>query len=213
MKKELEVKKKTWRNQTKLNNLDKRFTLKRRQEFLETEYINGVIDNNGKLVIRRLTDEEKEWLNLFYKETLNTSFEELNSLYPVPGISKLSKDNIKEIRGLFLNKNKSINKDLLNTMSFVKELARRFKVPADTIINIVKRKELYDANNALNNDLIKNGLRTTCEYNYNDDSGDDYYYPITSPIEYNYAFETAINDYLDFKHRRDMGWEDLPDED
>jgi len=66
--------KKTKRNQTKYPNLKKELTLKSRQDFLETEYVDGVYDKEGKQVIRGLNDEEQEWLNKFYKETLSASF-------------------------------------------------------------------------------------------------------------------------------------------
>jgi hypothetical protein len=62
------------RNQSKYPALEKKFTLKGRQEFIDTEYINGVFDKDGNQVIRGLTDEEKEWLNKFYQEDLNASF-------------------------------------------------------------------------------------------------------------------------------------------
>jgi hypothetical protein len=47
---------------------------KGRLDYIEADYINGVRDENGVLVIRPLTEEEKDWLNQFYQETIITNF-------------------------------------------------------------------------------------------------------------------------------------------
>jgi len=48
--------------------------LKSRKEYIEADYVNGVKDQDGRMVIRPLTDKEKEFLNNFYEETINTNF-------------------------------------------------------------------------------------------------------------------------------------------
>lgn len=48
--------------------------LKSRKEYIETDYVNGVRDAQGKLVIRPLNEKEKQFLNKFYEETINTNF-------------------------------------------------------------------------------------------------------------------------------------------
>ncbi len=45
------------------------------------EYVNGVIDENGKKVIRSLNDSEKEWLNKFLEETVNGSSKDQDDFY------------------------------------------------------------------------------------------------------------------------------------
>lgn len=47
--------------------------LKHRRYNIETEYIDGVRDQDGNEVMRPLTREEKEFLNKFYKETVNAA--------------------------------------------------------------------------------------------------------------------------------------------
>jgi hypothetical protein len=63
------------REKEKYPALKKRFNTKIRQDFIESEeYINGVKDAKGELVIRPLNDKEKEFLNRFNAETVVTSF-------------------------------------------------------------------------------------------------------------------------------------------
>lgn len=51
------------------NYLDKKGTTATRQDYIETNYVNGVKDADGTLVIRPMTNEEKEWLSQFISET------------------------------------------------------------------------------------------------------------------------------------------------
>lgn len=48
--------------------------MKTRQEFIETDYVDGVKDAHGNIVIRPLTKEETEWLSQFYAETEHGNF-------------------------------------------------------------------------------------------------------------------------------------------
>lgn len=54
--------------------IDNRGTYKTRKDFIETQYVNGVRDEMGNLVIRAMTEEEIEFLNNFYKETVHANF-------------------------------------------------------------------------------------------------------------------------------------------
>lgn len=45
--------------------------LKGRQDYMDVEYVDGVYDKHGNQVIRKLTDDEKDFLAQFYKERLN----------------------------------------------------------------------------------------------------------------------------------------------
>ena len=76
--------KKSRRSRDKLASLKSKYTLKSRQEFLDTEYINGVYDQDGNQVIRPLDQKEKEWLAKFYTEDLNASFNHEDPLYDTP---------------------------------------------------------------------------------------------------------------------------------
>jgi len=50
--------------------LSREKNLKSRRYFIETDYVNGLYDENGNQVMRPLNPEEMEWLNQFYKEDL-----------------------------------------------------------------------------------------------------------------------------------------------
>ena len=54
-----------------------------RQDYIETDYVDGVFDEKGNELIRPLTKEEKEWLNKFYGEYVAFSDRQLN---PTPEI-------------------------------------------------------------------------------------------------------------------------------
>ncbi len=50
--------------------LDKKGTTKARQDYIETNYVDGVKDlKTGEMVIRKMNDEEREWLSQFISET------------------------------------------------------------------------------------------------------------------------------------------------
>ena len=73
--------KKTGREKVKNPALKRQYNLKVRRDYIEPDYIDGVYNDNGELLIRALTDEEKEWLNKFYEETVCASFKGEESLY------------------------------------------------------------------------------------------------------------------------------------
>jgi len=67
------------------NYLDKKGTVQTRHDYIETDYVNGVKDpNSGELVMRKMTDDEKQWLSQFIAETehgnINKSKEIKNEL-------------------------------------------------------------------------------------------------------------------------------------
>ena len=62
------------RSKAKCPALDKQMNTKGRRYYIETDYINGVVNEDGETVIRKMTDDEKEWLNQFYRENLNATF-------------------------------------------------------------------------------------------------------------------------------------------
>lgn len=63
------------RTQTKYPNLLKKYNLKIRQDWVETEeYISGVRNPAGEEVIRPLKDDELAWLDEFNKEYVSGSF-------------------------------------------------------------------------------------------------------------------------------------------
>jgi hypothetical protein len=54
--------------------LNPALNLKSRKDYIEPDYVDGVYDETGAMVIRPLTDDEKAWLNKYYQETIITSF-------------------------------------------------------------------------------------------------------------------------------------------
>jgi hypothetical protein len=62
------------RSQSQYPALNKKLNLPSRKEFIETDYINGVFNEEGKQVMRPLTHDEKKFLNDFYEETVGANF-------------------------------------------------------------------------------------------------------------------------------------------
>jgi hypothetical protein len=54
--------------------LNKKGARAQRQEFIETPYLSGIVNESGEKVMRSLTDSEKDWLNNFYKEYVHGTF-------------------------------------------------------------------------------------------------------------------------------------------
>ena len=66
--------KKSLRSETKFPGLDKKFSLKLRQDYHEADYVDGVRNEHGEMVMRPLKQEEKDFLNKFNEEVVNTNF-------------------------------------------------------------------------------------------------------------------------------------------
>jgi hypothetical protein len=58
----------------KFQHLSKSGARSYRKDFIETEYVNGVVDAWGNQVMRPLTEEEKLFLAKFYKEEVHGTF-------------------------------------------------------------------------------------------------------------------------------------------
>lgn len=105
-------KKKTLRGSTKYPELKPNLNLKGRQDYMDTGYVNGVKDEDGKTVIRALNDEEKKFLAQFYREWLNAD----------PRDAKLY-DTKEEWKSIF-DENNSRNRCLLNYAKKTHNLSR-----------------------------------------------------------------------------------------
>ena len=46
---------------------------KSRKDFIEPDYVDGVVGVDGGIAIRPLNEEERDWLNKYYKEVVNTN--------------------------------------------------------------------------------------------------------------------------------------------
>jgi len=92
------------RSRVKYPALRRDMNVKSRRYCIETEYINGVRNEHGRMVMRPLTDSEKAFLNKFYEETVVTTFKKDGTdLYPES-----------EDRKMFYHENYIRNVDLYN---------------------------------------------------------------------------------------------------
>ena len=62
------------RNKAKYPALEKGLNIKSRKDYIEVDYINGVKGDSGDYAIRPLNEDELEFLNKFYEETIVTNF-------------------------------------------------------------------------------------------------------------------------------------------
>lgn len=120
------------RKKTKFPALNKGVNTLARKDFIETDYVNGVYDKNGKEVIRPMTDAEKQWLNDFYEETVVTNFlrhpelkrlnDEKRAIIECKHVKKM-KDQVKDLRKLDPLQTETI-KELKQTIKLTKEQNR-----------------------------------------------------------------------------------------
>ena len=89
--------KKSKRDRAKYPALKRELNTKVRRYYIEPDYIDGVVNEKGEQVIRPLNDEEKAWLNKFYKEVIVTSFKKDGSDFY---------DKIEDQRALYRDNNK-----------------------------------------------------------------------------------------------------------
>lgn len=91
------------KHKKKFQSLSKKGARLHRQDFIESEYINGVFNSNGERVIRALNPEEKAFLDLYYKEFVHSTFvtdNESNTLFKIAKKLTKNPENIK-----FFNEN------------------------------------------------------------------------------------------------------------
>lgn len=77
-------KKQNRRSNEKYPGLKRHFTLKTRQDYFEADYVDGVLNDDGEMVIRPLNEVEKDWLNRFNEEFVSANMlhdKELKKLY------------------------------------------------------------------------------------------------------------------------------------
>lgn len=127
-----------------------------RQDYIETGYFDGVRNKDGEMVIRPLTDEEKEWMNQYYKEVVNT-----NDFYPGEQGEKLKEQRqqiLKEMK--MLKQEGTSDEELALYEAWLKEcedqLEQHRKESGNLILDQETIKELYSDNYKRNNDLYNN---------------------------------------------------------
>lgn len=180
------------RSRAKYPALKRELNLKSREDYIEPEYINGVRDSEGKLVIRPLTESEKKFLNDFYSETIVTDFlhhpelrqlndkkrnlintseivnlrKEINILKQDSKKNKEEIDRLKEIIEITKDQNMEVCRDKLdvieNRMKVLREQTLLYPDKED-------HKVFYNDNNSRNNCLLNKlkSMRQLINMEYN----------------------------------------------
>lgn len=167
------------RKKAKYPAIKKQYNLKMRQDYMDIDYVGGVYNEDGELVIRPLNHEEKEFLNKFYEETVNANFLHDNEL-------KKIKKKIDEIKSLENPSQEQLEKFDYLMMLFLDKSDEVLLHSSDK-----EQKKLYGENNA----------RNRCLYNRAKASGklaylrDNYSSKLDDFCYYDKGFEKNI--YID----------------
>lgn len=159
--------KKSRRSKAKYPALQKKLNLKMRSDYIESDYINGVYDEKGNQVIRPLTDEEKQFLNDFYEETVNANFLHDTEL----------RDIHKKVKELGQVKNPT--QEQLEEFDYLNLLYQKRSDEALIYSNHKDQKKLYGENNARNrcayNRAKASGMLRYIHEEYMNEPEPDYY--------------------------------------
>lgn len=138
------------KHKKKFQHLSKRGSRIHRQEFIESQYVNGVYNEDGEQVIRALNEEERAFLDKYYKEFVHGTFstdKESTALFKKAKTLSKSKEAVK-----FFNQNgeypKSVQKaieDFNNKSKSLGNLAFDFFEQRE--INSDDYKRRYDIQN------------------------------------------------------------------
>lgn len=139
-----------------------------RQETIETYYVDGLKDKEGRTVIRALNDSEKEFLNQFYKEW----FGKTEDSDEIKELKVQYEKSLIRIRTRLLKNKKELEQQwgAYGTIEFKRNL-KRVLLSSPTLKNLRRRieklrkeqgnlyykmedvKEIHDLNNSRNRDL------------------------------------------------------------
>lgn len=150
----MKEKKKTRRERTKNPALQENLNLRLRKDYIETDYINGIYDDEGNELMRPLNEDEKAWLNQYYEEVVNAN------LTHDPEIRKTKKelDALKKKENL--TEEEEARLDELN-VTLLYLAYEKMLYPDELFLSRQERKEnrlagnysVYDENNARNADI------------------------------------------------------------
>ena len=143
--------KKTRRDNSKHPNLDIELNTKRRRYYIDNvEYIDGVRDDNEEIIIRPLTESEKDFLNKFNGEYYNAEFDsnDENNLHKSkvdPVVISNIRNSISKLKGKTKKEScpvtlKAIYEEIEDLTAYLQE--------------VYPRKGCTDANNARNRCLV-----------------------------------------------------------
>ncbi len=109
-----------------------------RQDYIEPEYVNGVKDLEGNIVIRPLDAKEKKYLNAFYEEVIGANF-----LHD--SILKSLHNELKELKQIETPTNEQIERFDYVQMLYFERADKVLLYPNDS-----DQKKIYGENNARN---------------------------------------------------------------
>lgn len=142
------------RRKGKYPNLDPSQNLRSRTDYIETDYVNGVKDGNGKEVIRPLNEEEKAWLDQYYGEHVANSDRSLNPTEEIMQYMKQKSQIKKEIAKIRREEKVKTNsqieykkakiKEIEGALDFLREEAGVFNPTCE------EQRALYSTNNSRN---------------------------------------------------------------
>ena len=154
-------KKENRRSKAKYPALQKKFNLKMRQDYIETEYVNGVYDKDGRMLMRPMNNDEKNFLNSFYEEVIGANFMHDNELRRLHGEMKILKDR------KYLSEEENLK---------LMELQIEYFARADDVLlysDHCDQKKLYGENNARNRCVYNRSKSINMLDELNDSTYDD----------------------------------------
>jgi hypothetical protein len=137
-------------------NLDYKYTIPSRHEFLDCRhYVNGVKGTDGELAIRPLNESELTWLNDFYAGDLNASFTEQNEyIFKMSDEDTLKYENMRsQLTKVRVELKRVKARKVVNTDT-LRELYAQMNVLKDELNALNKKVGSYQRNNWRNNDLF-----------------------------------------------------------
>lgn len=136
--------------------------MKARQPFVDTFYTNGVasIVDPSKEGIRALTEDEKQWLDTFYRQDLIASWKEEEE-HVVDEVLLASKhEELKEVQALIKKKNprrKNLTEDEMEQMRMIYDMYYLLK---EDIRKLDRKKDSFDRNNERNRCMYNMARKT-----------------------------------------------------
>lgn len=170
--------------------LNRQGTVKTRQEFIETDYVDGVYDSKGNQVMRPLTPEEREWLSQFYAETEHGNFKKTQEIEEQ---EKIHKALCKEMRH---NKKRMTSKQVLELKEEIDSVYKKLvHLRAETNTFYTEdedRREIYTRDNKRREDVFNRAKATNHLISYDIPEFDQF----TSKAEKDINVENLVLDYL-----------------
>jgi polyhydroxyalkanoate synthesis regulator phasin len=154
--------------------LKKASNTRSRKDVIEAHYVDGVYDKDGELVIRPCSQEEKDWLEQFYEETVVTNFlhgkgmreksREIKNLIECDEYKKYHKleksTKDKKEKAQYAEMKKLIRKQNMEVhecrISMLREQLQDLRDKYLMFSDPEEHKKFYRENNKRNNDLLNN---------------------------------------------------------